>query len=178
MVTKELLEYIKSQKAKGKTDDEIRADLDYNNWVDGDIEEALEKINKLDPNTPFEVEIKDRDKVFVIDDEVSHPATEARENLETPVGDKPKVVTSILSILFGIITFFTSVRPQYFIGIMMFTLYNFFYSILNMRHYTSWLSSLVKFRTHKNKAKIAYFQKKKLCFLSFRQEGEILFIKI
>ena len=118
MLTKELLEYIKSQKAKGKKDDEIRADLEYNNWVGDDIEEGLGKVNSLDPNTPFEVEIKDRDKVFVIDDEIVHPAAEVHEDIKAPIGDKPKVVTSIISILFAIISFLLIYRVGMMIAIM------------------------------------------------------------
>jgi hypothetical protein len=128
MVTKELLEYIKSQKAKGKTDDEIQADLEYNNWVEEDIEEGLDKVNSLDPDTPFEIEVKDRDKVFVIDEEASHPATEAKVDIEAPMGDKPKVVTSILSILFGIISFLLIYRAGIMVAIM---------SVVNYYSYTT-----------------------------------------
>jgi hypothetical protein len=118
MVTKELLEYIKSQKSKGKNDDEIRADLEYNNWVEEDIDEGLDKVNSLDPNTPFEIEIKDRDKIFVVDDETTHPAAQAQENVKTPVGDKPKVIATILSILFAIISFLFIYRAGIMIAIM------------------------------------------------------------
>jgi hypothetical protein len=128
MVTKELLEYIKSQKARGKTDDEIRADLEYNNWVEEDVEEGLQKVNSLDPDTPFEIEIKDRDKVFVIDEEASHPATQAKDDIEAPVGDKPKVVTSVLSILFAIISFLLIYRAGIMIAIM---------SVVNYYSYTT-----------------------------------------
>ena len=105
MVTKELLDYIKSQKIKGIDDENIEADLIENNWEYDDVKEALDKVNRLDPNTPFEIEVKDRDKVFVIDETVSHPATQADKDILAPVGDKPKVIAGVISILLLVVSF-------------------------------------------------------------------------
>ncbi len=118
MITKELLEYIKSQKAKNIDEDEIKRDLTHNNWVIEDIEEALEKVNSIDPDTPFDVEIKDRDKVLVIDSEVSHPATKYTENLEAPIGDKPKVIANVISLLMIVVTFLFMYKAGLMIAIM------------------------------------------------------------
>ncbi|MBW6442084.1 hypothetical protein K0B04_04255 [Patescibacteria group bacterium] len=118
MVTKELLDYIKSQKIKGIDDEKIEADLIENNWECEDIREALDKVNRLDPSTPFEIQVKDRDNVFVIDETTSHPATQADEHISTPIGDKPKVIAGVISILLIVISFLFIYRAGIMITIM------------------------------------------------------------
>lgn len=128
MVTKELLDYIKSQKSKGKSNEDIEKDLEYNNWVSEDIEDAISKVDSLDPSTPFEVEVKDREKVFVIDKTVSHPAAKADTSVEVPIGDKPKVVINVISILFAVISFLLIYRSGVMVAIM---------SVVNYYSYTT-----------------------------------------
>lgn len=128
MVTKDLLEFIKYEKSKGTDEDTIKAELLDNSWVEKDIDEALKKVRSIDPNTPFETQEKNRDKVFVINDEVSHPATVVQEYVEMPVGDKPNVVAGVVSVLFMVISFLFIYKAGMMVAIM---------SIINKLSYTT-----------------------------------------
>ena len=118
MVTKDLIEYIKFQKSKNIDDEDIINELLDNNWAQDDIEDALDKVRSLDPSTPFEIQEKDRDKVFVIDSEVSHPATVVKETVEVPVGDKPSAIVGVISLLFVVISFLFIYKAGMMIAIM------------------------------------------------------------
>lgn len=118
MVTQELIEYIKYQKSKKVADEDIVRELLENNWVMGDIENALNKVNSLDSTTPFETQEKDRDKVFVIDSTISHPATVVKENVEMPIGDKASVIIGIISMLFIVISFLFIYKAGMMVAVM------------------------------------------------------------
>lgn len=118
MVTQDLIEYIKYRKSKNIDEEDIRKELLDNNWVKEDIDNALTKVNSLDSDTPFETQEKDRDKVFVIDSSVSHPATVVKEYVDIPVGDKPSVVISIISNLFALISFLFIYKAGMMVTIM------------------------------------------------------------
>jgi len=118
MVTQELIEYIKYQKSKKVADEDIVRELIENNWVRGDIENALNKVNSLDSSTPFETQEKDRDKVFVIDSTISHPATVVKENVEIPIGDKASVIIGIISMLFTVISFLFIYKAGMMVAVM------------------------------------------------------------
>jgi len=118
MVTQELIEYIKYQKSKKVADEDIVRELIENNWVRGDIENALNKVNSLDSSTPFETQEKDRDKVFVVDSTISHPATVVKENVEIPIGDKASVIIGIISMLFIVISFLFIYKAGMMVAVM------------------------------------------------------------
>jgi len=118
MVTQELIEYIKYQKSKKVADEDIVRELIENNWVRGDIENALNKVNSLDSSTPFETQEKDRDKVFVVDSTISHPATVVKENVEIPIGDKASVIIGIISMLFTVISFLFIYKAGMMVAVM------------------------------------------------------------
>ena len=118
MLNKQLIEYIKSERAKGDDDEVIKLNLIENNWEEADIDEALEKVNSIDPDTPFDIEIKDREKVFVVDNSRSHPATEVKENVDMPIGDKPKVMPNVISALLVVISFLFIYKAGMMITIM------------------------------------------------------------
>ncbi len=118
MISKQLIEYIKSERAKGVQDDIIKSNLLDNDWAESDIEEAFQRITSIDPNTPFDVEIKDRENVFVIDSEESHPATVVKEDIEIPLGEKPKVMPNVISILLIVISFLFMYKAGMMVTIM------------------------------------------------------------
>jgi len=118
MITQDLIEYIKYQKSKKKADEDIVKELIENNWVREDIENALNKVNSLDSSTPFEIQEKDREKVFVIDSTVSHPATVVKEHVEIPVGDKASVIVGVISMLFIVISFLFIYKAGMMVAIM------------------------------------------------------------
>ena len=114
----DLIEYIKYQKSKKVGEEDIVKELLDNNWAKEDIESALNKINSLDSDTPFETQEKDRDKVFVIDSSISHPATVVREHVEIPVGDKASVIIGVISMLFIVISFLFIYKAGMMVAIM------------------------------------------------------------
>jgi len=118
MVSNELFEYIKSEKLNGVLDDDIKTTLLENNWEEKDIDEVLTKINKLNPDTPFEVNVKDRDKVFVVDDTRINPALEVRREVRIPIGNKVKTMPTIISVLFVVISFLFIYKAGFMITIM------------------------------------------------------------
>ena len=118
MVTQDLIEYIKYQKSKNIADEDIEQELLENNWVRQDIENAINKVNSIDSSTPFEIQEKDRDKVFVIDSTVSHPATVVKEHVEIPVGDKASVIIGVISMLFSIISFLFIYKAGMMVAVM------------------------------------------------------------
>ena len=118
MVTQDLIEYIKYQKSKNVDEEDIRKELLENNWVLDDIDTVLRKVNSLDSDTPFETQEKDRDKVFVIDSTVSHPATVVKDHVELPVGDKASVIVGVISMLFIVISFLFIYKAGMMVAIM------------------------------------------------------------
>jgi len=134
MVTQELIEYIKYQKSKKVADEDIVRELLENNWVMGDIENALNKVNSLDSSTPFETQEKDRDKVFVVDSTISHPATVVKENVEIPIGDKASVIIGIISMLFIVISFLFIYKAGMMVAVMS-IIYHFSYTEGSMYYF-------------------------------------------
>lgn len=118
MVNKDLVEYIKYQKSKKIDEEDIKKELLENNWVKEDIEVAIKKVNSLDSSTPFEIQEKDRDKVFVVDSSVSHPATLVKEYVEIPVGDKASAIVGVISMLFIVISFLFIYKAGMMVAIM------------------------------------------------------------
>lgn len=118
MVTQDLIEYVKFQKSKRINEEDIIKELLDNNWVREDIENAINKVNSLDSSTPFETQEKDRDKVFVINSEVSHPATIVKEQIEIPVGDKASIIIGVISMLFVVISFLFIYKAGMMVAIM------------------------------------------------------------
>lgn len=118
MVTQDLIEYIKYQKSKKIDEEDIKKELLDNNWVKEDIENALNKVNSLDSDTPFDIHKKDRDNVFVIDSSVAHPATVVKEHVEIPVGDKASVIVGVISMLFIVISFLFIYKAGMMVAIM------------------------------------------------------------
>jgi hypothetical protein len=118
MVTKELIEYVKSRRSGGSSEGVIKKELVNNNWNIDDVEEALNKINSFDPTTPFEIHKKDRDNVFVIDSTKNHPATVAKNNLSIPVGGESNPIISVISLLLIVISFLLIYKAGLMITVM------------------------------------------------------------
>jgi len=128
MVTKELIEYVKSRKNGGVDENVIKEELIDNNWSTDDIEDTFNKVNSFDPTTPFEVHVKDRDNVLVIDSGQNHPASIAKDDVKIPVGEKSSPVINVIFILFIVISFLLIYKAGIMIAVM---------GIVNRASYTS-----------------------------------------
>lgn len=118
MINDSIFEYVKMQKLNGISDGDIRKELLNNNWDLADINEVLGKVNRIKSDTPFEINEKDRETVFVVDKEEINPSLVISGQVKVPIGDKPKIVPNIASILFLIITFLFIYKAGYMIAIM------------------------------------------------------------